>query len=64
MGENLFVFTSYKGVDQEIRIKNKKKINQTGVIDQTGLSAPGIDRYNNYPRPTTISVGLNFTLNN
>ncbi|KFF03319.1 SusC/RagA family TonB-linked outer membrane protein [Flavobacterium reichenbachii] len=64
MGENLFVLTSYKGVDPEIGLNAQDGINQTGVMDLTGLAAPGIDRYNNYPRPTTISVGLNFTLNN
>ncbi|PTS98075.1 SusC/RagA family TonB-linked outer membrane protein, partial [Flavobacterium sp. HMWF030] len=64
MGENLAVFTKYKGVDPEIGLNAQDGINQTGVLDQTGLAAPGIDRYNNYPRPTTISVGLNFTLNN
>ncbi|TDO99297.1 SusC/RagA family TonB-linked outer membrane protein [Flavobacterium sp. 245] len=58
MGENLAVFTSYKGVDPEIGL------NAQNGSDQTGLAAPGIDRYNNYPRPTTISVGLNFSLNN
>ena len=58
MGENLAVFTSYKGIDPEIGL------NAQDGADQTGLAAPGIDRYNNYPRPTTISVGLNFTLNN
>jgi iron complex outermembrane receptor protein len=58
LGENLAVFTSYKGVDPEIGL------NAQDGSDQTGLAAPGIDRYNNYPRPTTISVGLNFTLNN
>ncbi|WP_343584290.1 TonB-dependent receptor [Flavobacterium sp.] len=64
MGENLFVITGYKGVDPEIGLNAQDGINQTGVMDKTGLAAPGIDRYNNYPRPTTISVGLNFTLNN
>lgn len=64
MGENLFVITGYKGVDPEIGLNAQDGINQTGVMDLTGLAAPGIDRYNNYPRPTTISVGLNFTLNN
>lgn len=49
MGENLAVFTNYNGTDPE--------------IDLTGLSAPGIDRFNNYPRPRTYSLGLNFTLN-
>lgn len=58
MGENLAVFTKYKGVDPEIGL------NAQDGVDQTGLAAPGIDKYNNYPRPTTISVGLNFTLNN
>ncbi|WP_406843875.1 SusC/RagA family TonB-linked outer membrane protein [Flavobacterium soyae] len=58
MGENLFVITGYKGVDPEIGL------NAQDGADQTGLAAPGIDKYNNYPRPTTISVGLNFTLNN
>jgi iron complex outermembrane receptor protein len=50
LGENLAVFTKYSGVDPE--------------IDPTGLASPGIDRFNNYPRPTTISFGLNFTLAN
>ncbi|WP_431242142.1 SusC/RagA family TonB-linked outer membrane protein [Flavobacterium sp. P21] len=62
MGENLFVITGYKGVDPEIGLNAQNGVN--GVIDQTGLASPGIDRYNNYPRPTTISVGLNFSLNN
>lgn len=64
MGENLAVFTKYKGVDPEIGLNAQDGIGQTGVMDKTGLAAPGIDKYNNYPRPTTISVGLNFTLNN
>ncbi|PKB16264.1 TonB-dependent receptor [Flavobacterium sp. 5] len=58
LGENLAVFTKYKGVDPEIGL------NAQDGSDQTGLAAPGIDKYNNYPRPTTVSVGLNFTLNN
>jgi len=62
MGENLFVITGYKGVDPEIGLNAQNGVN--GVVDQTGLASPGIDRYNNYPRPTTISVGLNFTFNN
>ncbi len=49
MGENLAVFTDYSGVDPE--------------VDNTGLTNPGIDRFNNYPRPRTISFGLNLTLN-
>lgn len=50
MGENLAVLTSYSGVDPE--------------VDISGLANPGIDRFNNYPRPTTISFGLNITLKN
>lgn len=50
LGQNLAVFTNYSGVDPE--------------IDMSGLANPGIDRFNNYPRPTTISFGLNFTLAN
>ncbi|HMI08496.1 MAG TPA: TonB-dependent receptor [Flavobacterium sp.] len=50
MGQNLAVITGYNGVDPE--------------IDYTGLANPGIDRFNNYPRPRTISLGLNFTLGN
>jgi len=50
LGQNLFVITGYNGVDPE--------------VDLTGLDAPGIDRFNNYARPRTISLGLNFTLAN
>jgi len=50
LGQNLAVFTNYDGVDPE--------------IDSSGLANPGIDRFNNYPRPRTISFGLNFTLAN
>ncbi|TRZ45750.1 SusC/RagA family TonB-linked outer membrane protein [Robertkochia solimangrovi] len=48
LGENLAVFTDYSGVDPE--------------VSTTGLANPGIDRFNSYPRPTTISFGLNLTL--
>ena len=50
LGENLAVFTKYNGVDPEVNL--------------TGLDNPGMDRFNNYPRPTTLSVGLNITLSN
>lgn len=50
LGQNLAVFTNYKGVDPEVAMD--------------GLANPGIDRFNNYPRPRTISFGLNFTLGN
>ncbi|PZR19679.1 MAG: SusC/RagA family TonB-linked outer membrane protein, partial [Flavobacterium psychrophilum] len=49
-GQNLAVFTNYKGVDPEVNF--------------SGLDNPGIDRFNNYPRPRTITFGLNFTLAN
>lgn len=50
LGQNLAVFTNYSGVDPEVNL--------------TGLANPGIDRFNNYPRPTTISFGIDFTLSN
>lgn len=50
LGENLAVFTNYEGVDPEVGL--------------TGLNNPGIDRFNNYPRPRTFSFGLNLTLKN
>lgn len=50
MGENLAVFTKYSGVDPEVNL--------------SGLDNPGIDRFNNYPRPRTISFGVNFSINN
>jgi len=48
LGENLAVFTDYQGVDPELNL--------------TGLANPGMDRFNNYPRPTTVSLGLNLNL--
>ncbi|MFZ4583324.1 MAG: TonB-dependent receptor domain-containing protein, partial [Paludibacter sp.] len=47
-GENLFVLSGYSGTDPE--------------VSNNGLSAPGIDRFNYYPRPRTISLGLNISL--
>lgn len=46
-GENLFVITGYSGMDPEVNI--------------SGLSAPGIDLLNFYPRPRTYSLGVNIT---
>lgn len=46
-GENLFVITGYTGVDPE--------------VSTSGLSSPGIDRFNFYPRPTTVSLGINLS---
>lgn len=56
LGQNLLVITGYNGVDPEIPL--------VSGTDTTGLANPGIDRFNNYPRPRTISFGLNFTLGN
>ena len=47
-GENLFVLTKYSGTDPE--------------VNNNGLDAPGIDRFNYYPRPRTFSFGLNISL--
>lgn len=45
--ENLFVITGYSGMDPEVNI--------------SGLTAPGIDLVNFYPRPRTYSLGVNIT---
>lgn len=47
-GENLFVFTNYKGIDPEVGID--------------GLASPGIDMLNIYPRPRTIMFGVKISL--
>lgn len=44
-GENLFVITGYTGIDPEISID--------------GLDNPGIDKFNYYPKPRTVMVGVN-----
>lgn len=46
-GENLFIITDYTGIDPE--------------ISTDGLSSPGIDRFNYYPKPRTVSFGVNLT---
>ncbi len=46
-GENLFLLTKYSGLDPEINI--------------TGLDYPGIENFNYYPRPRTLSVGVNLS---
>lgn len=50
-GENLFNITGYSGVDPEV---STELVNSNGEI-----GSPGIDRYNIYPRPRTVSFGLN-----
>lgn len=47
-GENLFVLTNYSGTDPE--------------VSNNGLDSPGIDRFNYYPRPRIVSLGLNISL--
>ena len=64
IGQNLFVFTNYSGVDPEIGLNASDRQSNGAAPDQTGLLSPGIDKFNNYPRPTTISLGLIFTLKN
>lgn len=46
-GENLFCITGYKGIDPEVSVPDDV------------LSSPGIDFFNNYPRPRTFSLGVN-----
>jgi iron complex outermembrane receptor protein len=46
-GENLFCLTGYKGLDPEVQIPDNV------------LNDPGIDKFNSYPRPRTVSVGVN-----
>ena len=57
MGENLFVITKYTGLDPEIKIEEYDT--ETGKMN--ALRNPGIDRFDVYPRPRTISVGLSLT---
>lgn len=47
-GENLFVITGYSGIDPE--------------VNTSGLESPGIDLFNFYPRPTTVSFGINLSI--
>lgn len=51
-GENLFNITGYSGVDPEV---STELVNP----DTKEIGSPGIDRYNIYPRPRTLSFGLN-----
>lgn len=52
--ENLFVVTNYSGVDPEVSID----MNVTQELD-ANKTFPGIDYYNNYPKPRTIMFGVN-----
>jgi len=46
-GENLLVLTKYTGIDPEVSID--------------GLSNPGIDMFNYYPKPRTFLMGVNLS---
>ncbi len=43
--ENVFILTKYSGLDPEINLD--------------GLDYVGVERFNNYPKPRTISFGIN-----
>lgn len=46
-GENLMVITGYTGIDPEVGFD--------------GLSSPGIDMFNYFPKPRTFTFGVNLT---
>ncbi|CAM4045493.1 SusC/RagA family TonB-linked outer membrane protein [Gillisia hiemivivida] len=50
-GQNLFLITDYSGLDPEVSTN-------TGNLNDSGIPTVGID-YAAYPRPRTISFGLN-----
>lgn len=61
-GNNLFVITSYTGVDPEARLEDKNSSDNGGFTSTTGNPlAPGIDRRSTYFRARTITVGVNIT---
>ncbi|MBZ9729335.1 SusC/RagA family TonB-linked outer membrane protein [Salegentibacter sp. JZCK2] len=51
IGQNLFLITGYSGLDPEISA-------DTGSLNASSIPTAGID-YASYPRPRTISFGLN-----
>lgn len=52
-GQNLFLLTNYSGLDPEVSTN-------TGNLNASGIPTVGID-YAAYPRPRTISFGINAT---
>lgn len=52
-GQNLFLITNYSGLDPEVSTN-------TGNLNDSGIPTVGID-YAAYPRPRTISFGVNAT---
>jgi iron complex outermembrane receptor protein len=58
-GQNLFLITDYSGLDPEVSVQPGTPNN--GVSDLlNGIPTAGID-YTSFPRPRTITFGLNAT---
>ncbi len=61
-GNNLFVITSYTGVDPEARLEDKASSDNGGFTATVpNVLAPGIDRRSTYFRARTITIGVNLT---
>ena len=58
-GNNLFVLTSYKGIDPELQVKADLQTNN-GAIQQAPNTV-GLDYSNIYPKTRTFQLGLNLT---
>jgi iron complex outermembrane receptor protein len=61
-GQNLFVFTNYKGIDPELRTGASRTVygNIDGTAQDQNLS-PGVNSIQFYPRTRTFVVGINVT---
>ena len=59
-GNNLFVLTSYKGIDPELQVKADLQTNANGAIQQAPNTV-GLDYSNIYPKTRTFQLGLNLT---
>ena len=58
-GQNLFLITDYSGIDPEISVQPGTSNN--GVNDLlNGIPTAGID-YTAFPRPRTVTLGINAT---
>lgn len=61
-GNNLFVITSYTGVDPEVRLQDINSADNGGFTSTTpDPFAPGIERRSTYFRSRTYTFGVNFT---
>jgi TonB-dependent starch-binding outer membrane protein SusC len=59
-GQNLFVITSYTGIDPEPVLADKGAVDNGGVITAApDVLSPGIDRRNNYFTSRTFTFGIN-----